>query len=1153
MPKKIYNLNISQILLTLAIFSFLAACENNEEREEIDRLNDKAYYFHYISLDSTIFYSNAALKKSEHYDAGRNEALNNLAFADIIKMNFDKAEKRLTEIINSTDNQIELLVANTQMMRLCQRQSRNKKFYDYYWRATQNLNRINEERSSLTQRQLKRVNYAETEMKIVLSAYLYYVGQIESSVAALDEINENGDIQKDTAQLLNYFYNIGSGEYFTRGSAIDRNQKEFDYLIRCYFIALRGKYIFWQANALQAMSEHLQNEELRDKLIELNYPAMKAINIDDIDINLIAGNLAQRSLIAFAKYGDIYQTAGALRTLSDCYFQIGDYHSAIECLKEAILGDTLINQSPSLKSSLYEKLSINYSALNDKQNSDFNRNLYLDVQEDTRQDRELEARAEQLEKASFQLNMMITGVFAGILLLTSMLVIFTKKRREKEKRYTSESLLGPLKEWKTKETQNTEEILKRQEDIQEKRLAAEFSLEQNLHKNIEQRAKMSLINSITPFIDRMLAEIHYLQTRKEDEKIKAERYNYILELTDKINEYNNVLTDWIKLRKGELNLHIESFRLQELFDIISRGKSAFSMKDIKLDVIDTKAIVKADKTLTLFMINTMADNARKAIQSNGMVRIYAEETVDYVEIAIQDNSVGMDKEQLQNVFNHQPSAKLQHGFGLMNCKGIIEKYKKISQMFSVCTITAESEKGKGSLFKFRLPHGIIRMFVGLVSLFSSLTLSAANSFDMENKIKMYADSAYFCNLQGRYEQTLKFAELTCKYLNKYYREMFPNGKDTVQLAGSSVEQASELKWFNDSLPMRYDVIIDMRNETAVAALALHDWDLYNYNNNIYIRLFRESSADYSLAEYVQQTQTMKDTKNVAIILLSLILMCIIPAYYMLYYRHMVYYRSLVDKVKKINLILFEDIDEAMKLEKINHLWQKSKDMRYALTKNTSQLNDVVARICSALATSMQIRKKDYDDIEFAEDEVRRLDYEAQRLYINNNVLDNCFSTLKHETMYYPSRIRQIIEDPQIKISALSEITHYYKSLYVILSRQAQSQVERSLKVNDRLIAYLKNLILKLSANEKPEINKCVVDDEYNSYVIEYKNMKLNDEEINRLFTPLTSNLLSLQIRQIIREIGEVTGRRGCGVQAKKGDNGGTEVVVTLYNKIEVKF
>lgn len=37
-----------------------------------------------------------------------------------------------------------------------------------------------------------------------------------------------------------------------------------------------------------------------------------------------------------------------------------------------------------------------------------------------------------------------------------------------------------------------------------------------------------------------------------------------MELTGKINEYNDVLTRWIEMRQGDLQLKIESFPLQPL-------------------------------------------------------------------------------------------------------------------------------------------------------------------------------------------------------------------------------------------------------------------------------------------------------------------------------------------------------------------------------------------------------------------------------------------------------------------------------------------------------------------------------------------------------------------------------------------------------------
>ena len=55
-------------------------------------------------------------------------------------------------------------------------------------------------------------------------------------------------------------------------------------------------------------------------------------------------------------------------------------------------------------------------------------------------------------------------------------------------------------------------------------------------------------------------------------------------------------------------------------------------------------IVKADKVLTLFMLNTMLDNARKHTPEGGCVTISSVATDSYVEISISDNGEGMDEE-----------------------------------------------------------------------------------------------------------------------------------------------------------------------------------------------------------------------------------------------------------------------------------------------------------------------------------------------------------------------------------------------------------------------------------------------------------------------------------------------------------------------------
>ena len=150
----------------------LFAC-GDKNVAEADRLNSMAYAFHYRNLDSTAAYAQRALNVSGNYAAGRAEALNNMAFVRISKMEFETASKLLNDVKDITDNQVELLVADVQLMRLCQRQSRNKDFYNYRESALRRLKRIKEEAYNLSPRLRKRMIYAETELYIVASVYFY--------------------------------------------------------------------------------------------------------------------------------------------------------------------------------------------------------------------------------------------------------------------------------------------------------------------------------------------------------------------------------------------------------------------------------------------------------------------------------------------------------------------------------------------------------------------------------------------------------------------------------------------------------------------------------------------------------------------------------------------------------------------------------------------------------------------------------------------------------------------------------------------------------------------------------------------------------------------------------------------------------------------
>lgn len=1139
--------------MSLLCFS---ACHDNPNRTEVDRLNAISYAYHYKNIDSTIHYANVALRLSDRYDGGKAEALNNLAFASIAKMDYQDASRRLDSIEGITNNQVELLVANIQQMRLCQRESRNKDFYDYLEKARKCQKRINESRDMLTERQLQRMVYAESELAIVTSTYYYYVGLENESKAALLEIDANGEIQKDSAQLMNYLYQIGAGGIITEGTQEEIYQAEWDRLVRCYMLAKQSGSVYWEANSLQAMSEHLQEKASRDKLIADNLASIKYINDDNMPDSLLAGNLAQRSLLLFQGLGDVYQTAGSYRTLASCYWGVGDYHSAMICLEDALNKDKRIEQAPDLVASIREQLSLVCSAMDDKPNSDYNRNIYLDLQDMTRQDRHLEARAEQLDRSSSQLNMMIAAVLFMILFCMVLMFLFYYLGRTKQKKNNLESLLLPLEQWRADNLLANNALDEKYEEINEAYALNVIHIANNKKQNLENRAKIFLVNSIMPFIDRMIHEVNRLKNADEPANVRTERYNYVAELTDKINDYNNVLTQWIQLRKGDLNMHVESFPLQEIFNVVQKGRMSFQLKGINLVVEPTENTVKADRVLTLFMLNTLADNARKFTPEGGTVTISSTSTDEFVEISVKDTGKGLSAEALSGIFDHKVYNG--HGFGLMNCKGIIEKYRKMSQIFSVCKLSAESEEGKGSRFFFRLPRGVVRMLVALIVAFSAQHICAT---EMPQKTaSAYADSAYYSNVNGQYAKALQYSDSVRKYLNIRYRQLKPAGKALMARNGDTKTEPAEVTWFREGIDIDYDVILDIRNESAVAALALHDWSLYRYNNRIYTMLFKEKSADKSLAEYCRAMQTSESNKSIAVAMLVLILILILLAYYFLYYRHRINYGYCMEQVGYINDILLSERSDEEKLALVEPI---------STSKYPEALREIVGNVKAALKSSVKNSREKQDIIELAEDERRRAELEDGKLHVSNNVLDNCLSTLKHETMYYPSRIRQIVdemsdgnaqEEPK-RLQAIDELLAYYKELYGILSAQAMRQVNavknkcqavsvsEILDTNEKdiyamgdafMLKHLFDTLQKQNGAPPASVSITPREGGYLVFRLGMENLKFRD-----FFVPSMQNIPFMICRQIVRENSESTNRRGCGIVAQPSETGGSIVTVTL--------
>jgi len=161
---------------------------------------------------------------------------------------------------------------------------------------------------------------------------------------------------------------------------------------------------------------------------------------------------------------------------------------------------------------------------------------------------------------------------------------------------------------------------------------------------------------------------------------------------------------WAQSQKGEINYKPELFNLIELLNrnILLYSETAKS-KNIKLSLqtSSSNCQVFSDYNMIDSVTRNLLNNAIKFSYENGDVKINLKEEKDYVIISISDNGIGMDNEQLENLFSIE-NKSVQYGtkgekgtgIGLLLCKEFIEKNN--SEIF------VDSSLGIGTTISFTL-------------------------------------------------------------------------------------------------------------------------------------------------------------------------------------------------------------------------------------------------------------------------------------------------------------------------------------------------------------------------------------------------------------------------------------------------------------------
>lgn len=679
-----------------------------------------------------------------------------------------------------------------------------------------------------------------------------------------------------------------------------------------------------------------------------------------------------------------------------------------------------------------------------------------------------------------------------------------------------------------------------QQQVESETYGLEKRLEENKRQYVEKLTSMSIVNGITPFLDRARHEVQRLETEVSAQTNvvqQRERLTYLNELVEKINEYNEVLGHWVKIRQGLVVLNIDNFALQPLFETLRKGAKSFSLKGVKLTVNDTASVVKADKALTLFMMNTLLDNARKYTPEGGQVTLQATETEDYVEVSVRDTGYGMSEEDVQLLLHNKVYASEKigvdgthaaevkqnkgFGFGLMNCKGIIGRYQKTNSIFSVCHFGVESKLGQGSRFFFRLPKGVLRVLTLLLLFIMNIGVQASTQLA---SAEMYVDSVYACNVRGDYGGAVLYADSAIQRLNYDFRLQMPHQHSEMHLESGPM---GELEWWKLHAKMNYELIIRLRNEVAIAALSLPHNALYRYNCEVLTRLYKLTSTDPTLEEYCNDIRLANQNKKTTVILLGMLMVLVLIIYFFLHYRNSllfifnlrqfiqlnkavftaaepalpeVLHRSLSD-IKLADTVgmlipqegeeepfrcgftgdtLERGVYEAMMQSAYRQRAEVVSDnghfhayplqmpgmedeaplgvmgVRFSnghLTDEEKLIMRLVVQFMSIHAYFSHYKMEEMGEIlELKKDERLRMENEQQKVYVRNQIMDNSLSTLKHETMYYPHRIKQIVDAALQQEGALesktindiNELLTYYQDVFSILSSCASKQVEQVL-------------------------------------------------------------------------------------------------------------
>lgn len=167
------------------------------------------------------------------------------------------------------------------------------------------------------------------------------------------------------------------------------------------------------------------------------------------------------------------------------------------------------------------------------------------------------------------------------------------------------------------------------------------------------------------------------------------------------------LLELARLKDGRYQFKLENVNIREITEqVLQLQRTNTLNKKVTLENnIDENILIYADKVSVDTILRNLTDNAIKFTPAGGKVTLEAETKDGNVIIYVKDNGVGMDANDIQNIFrldkriiSKGTNDEKGTGLGLYVCKEMIERMNG--------NIKVESVIGKGSTFVVTLPQKV---------------------------------------------------------------------------------------------------------------------------------------------------------------------------------------------------------------------------------------------------------------------------------------------------------------------------------------------------------------------------------------------------------------------------------------------------------------